>query len=37
MFHISYKGQSVWQQQQEANLEYVALTRAKETLFLVND
>lgn len=34
---ISYKGQSVWQQQQEANLEYVALTRAKETLFLVND
>lgn len=32
---ISYKGQSAWQAEQEANLDYVALTRAKKKLYLV--
>lgn len=34
---ITYKGQQAWQAQQEANLEYVALTRAKQKMYLVND
>lgn len=34
---ITYKGQSAWQAEQEANLEYVALTRAKEKLYLVTN
>lgn len=34
---IKYKRQSEWQAQQEANLEYVALTRAKQKLYLVTD
>jgi DNA helicase-2/ATP-dependent DNA helicase PcrA len=33
---INYKGQQEWQKKQEANLEYVALTRAKQSLFLSN-
>lgn len=32
---IAYKGQNAWQAEQEANLEYVALTRAKQKLYLV--
>lgn len=31
---IAYKGQSAWQAEQEANLDYVALTRAKRKLYL---
>lgn len=34
---ITYKGQQPWQAQQEAHLEYVALTRAKLKMYLVND
>lgn len=33
---INYKGQHDWQKQQEANLEYVALTRSKQSLFLTS-
>src|SRR5690606_30766855 len=33
---INYKGQQEWQKKQEANLDYVALTRAKQSLFFSN-
>jgi len=37
IIRIKYKGQLAWQAQQEQNLEYVAVTRAKEKLFLANE